>query len=232
MNSTNSLTARLMSRSGLNPIDPTLPPVHNMRIITLNPDMTDAEKYLHAARKALRTLEGANTDANRKALYTAMSALEGSEVQYFATRYIGKDRPTILQGWKTHFSAKVDALLAAAELRRTNLVGGNGNPELLIDAIDLSTGIAQTLKAFDELHANPRDFPRVSRQEWDAVAHDMTGQVQDVRDLDTQARARVQNQLTQPELDVMQECVTDAEHCLVLFKLLVKNKREVPVAML
>lgn len=106
MNPTNSLTARLMSRSGLNPIDPTLPPVHNMRLITLSADMTPAEKHLHAARKALSQLEEAR--ATKKSfvtiksmsnnLYIAMDNLAWAEEKYFARSKLGYYKP-VLHGW-------------------------------------------------------------------------------------------------------------------------------------
>lgn len=59
-----SLTKRLMSCSGLNPVDPMLPPVHSMRMVTLKEPLTKAEVQLHNARLKLRNLE--TTDSEEK----------------------------------------------------------------------------------------------------------------------------------------------------------------------
>jgi len=92
-----SLTARIMSRSGLNPVDPTLPPVHNMRMVYLKEPFGDAEVALHDARVALENLE--NGTGNAEDLYLAMMKLEVKEQDYFATRYFGRNK-TVLKGWK------------------------------------------------------------------------------------------------------------------------------------
>lgn len=92
-----SLTARIMSRSGLNPVDPTLPPVHNMRMVYLKEPFGDAEEALHDARVALENLE--NGTGRAKDLYMAMIELELKEQDYFATRYFGRNK-TVLKGWK------------------------------------------------------------------------------------------------------------------------------------
>lgn len=72
--SLNSLTARLVSRSRLNPVDPTLPPVHNMRMVCLKKEFSDAEEALHEARVVLEALEERNGTA--AVLYSAMVKLE------------------------------------------------------------------------------------------------------------------------------------------------------------
>lgn len=223
-----SLTARLMSRSGLNPVDPTLPPVHNMRIITLNPDMTDAEKNLHAARKALRTLEGANTDANKQALYRAMAALEGSEVQYFATRYIGKERPAILQGWKTHFTDKVDALVAAAATRVNNhRTSGTAGVRETVTRTD---AIAKSLKDFDNFRTKPRQDQIYRRPVYKEAVDKMATAVYQIQN--SHALAIAEAGITGPEEGAINDSLRDARQCLILMDLLKDNKRELPVSMI
>ena len=106
-----SLTARLLSRTGLNPVKPTFPPIHNMRVVHLKKDLTDAEKFLHEARKALDQLQQAqkihasnpnhqNIKSAKLFLYDAMQKLQRSEADYFATKYIGRDNKTVLEGWE------------------------------------------------------------------------------------------------------------------------------------
>lgn len=91
-----SLTARLMSRSGLSPADPTLPPVQNMRVVNLKEEFGAAEIALHEARVALKNLE--DSSGTEAALYTAMAKLEVRERDYFATRYFGRNK-AVLKGW-------------------------------------------------------------------------------------------------------------------------------------
>ena len=67
---------------GLDPSNPLLPPVHNLRMIYLKEPLTPAEKKLHAARVALRELKKTNNPPNRTKLYTAMAELQGSESDY------------------------------------------------------------------------------------------------------------------------------------------------------
>lgn len=105
-----SLTSRFLSRTGLNPANPTLPPVHNMRMVYLREPLTEAEKDLHIARKAHKALEvgqaslkadpaaNVNIQALSTDLYDAMFNLEEREQEHFQRRYIVDNRPAI-QGW-------------------------------------------------------------------------------------------------------------------------------------
>lgn len=96
-----SLTARIMSRSGLSPVDPTLPPVHNVRMVYLKEPYGKAEQDLHEARVALQAFEtsgGAEKDKDK--LYKAMANLEERERDYYANRYFGRNK-AILEGWNT-----------------------------------------------------------------------------------------------------------------------------------
>jgi len=105
---------------GLDPSNPLLPPVHNLRMIYLKEPLTPAEKKLHAARVALRELKKTNNPPNRTKLYTAMAELQGSESDYFARRYIGRKNQAVLHGWNNegkqkHFTAKIDILFTEAQ---------------------------------------------------------------------------------------------------------------------
>lgn len=95
------LTKKLIFRSGLNPTNPLLPPIHNVRMVILQKGLTQAAKDLHDARLALEALENNSTPTNRTALYSAMDKLEKQERSYLATRYFGHNKP-VLQGWKQH----------------------------------------------------------------------------------------------------------------------------------
>ena len=112
---------------GLDPSNPLLPPVHNLRMIYLKEPLTPAEKHLHAARVALRELKKTNNPTNRTNLYEAMAKLQGSESDYFARRYIGRKNQVVLHGWNNegkqkHFTEKVDDLMnkARAHLAKAN----------------------------------------------------------------------------------------------------------------
>lgn len=130
-----SLTSRLMSRSGLNAANPTLPPVHNMRVVHLKEPFEEAEIHLHDARVALRDL-GIAQDAQKpqseidtaaQALYTAMEKLQTSEADYFASRYFGRDK-SVLKGW-THdhkqkqLKTRIAELFKAEVNRREKITG-------------------------------------------------------------------------------------------------------------
>lgn len=144
-----SLTKRLMSRSGLNPVDPTLPPVHNLRMVHLD-EKLDVE--LHEARGALHALEQsqkaplyaatatapafdqtaktAAINAAKTALITAMKALQASEQDYFANRYLRRGQKPVLVGWhgkekQDIFTAYLAKLKAAADAQVTK-VGFSG----------------------------------------------------------------------------------------------------------
>ncbi|AAK14429.1 unnamed protein product [Ectocarpus sp. 4 AP-2014] len=232
------LTARLMSRSGLsaagrppahstpmikagiglNPSKPLLPPVHNLRMIYLKEPLTDAEKDLHAARVALKLLETADNDVNRKALYKAMAKLQGKEAQYFATRYIGRGKPQILRGWKTHyFSVKVGELLHKSVMRHTS------THQDAIDAADGTYYAAEDLRDMDTEALKPNPQPKA----WfDAGRTDIETQIASIEGV-------ILNKTTMDVHDIasLNDSLQDAKNILRLAKL-VDNVREVPYDML
>ena len=109
---------------GLDPSNPLLPPVHNLRMIYLKEPLTPAEKHLHAARVALRELKKTNNPPNRTKLYEAMAKLQGSESDVFARRYIARKNQVVLHGWNTegkqeHFKRKITQLITKAHVHLT-----------------------------------------------------------------------------------------------------------------
>jgi hypothetical protein len=70
------LTQRFWVRSGLNHAHPLLPPVHNVRVVHLREELTDADIDLHNARVALKKLEAAGPGGDTSELYTAMWKLQ------------------------------------------------------------------------------------------------------------------------------------------------------------
>lgn len=66
------LTKDVWSQIGINPANALLPPMHNLGVIFLREELTEAESDLHAARVALKKLEAAGPGGDTSDLYTAM----------------------------------------------------------------------------------------------------------------------------------------------------------------
>ena len=106
-NNMDSLTARVISTSGLSRVYPLLPPVHNIGMIYLKEPFGDAEILLHEARVALDKFEESDIPANKDALYDAMAKLEVKEAHYFGTTRFGFNKPMFV-GWRKElFKAKI-----------------------------------------------------------------------------------------------------------------------------
>ncbi|CAM9810119.1 unnamed protein product, partial [Ectocarpus sp. 8 AP-2014] len=97
------LTKNIWSQIGVNPADALLPPVHNLGMIILREELTEAESDLHAARVALKTLEEAGASGDTRDLYTAMWKLQKKEQAYFARRYLQTNK-AVLRGWHNQVS--------------------------------------------------------------------------------------------------------------------------------
>ena len=104
------LTKKLMGRLGLTPGQSQLPPVNNLRMVTLQKDISEGEKDLHKARLRLQDLQAAleNPSTNNQAsiinltasLHDAMYKLQAREQDYFAmTHFTGEKNKPILDGW-------------------------------------------------------------------------------------------------------------------------------------
>ena len=103
------LTKKLMGRLGLTPGQSQLPPVNKLRMVTLQSDLSEGEKDLHAARLLLERLQAALEVPTRVpatiegltlGLHEAMYKLQARERDYFAmTRFSGNKNKQILDGW-------------------------------------------------------------------------------------------------------------------------------------
>lgn len=221
-----SLTKRLLSGSGLSPTNPVLPPVHNMRLVTLQEPLTDAEKDLHAARKALRLLETSDSDVNRKALYKAMAKLQGRESQYFASRYIGRDKPRVLQGWKTHFTDKVQEMhkIAVTYYERTLDQSIHSYHQKTVAATGFCNA-ATILRGMNNARQwkqkPPRDF-------YDSGRENITDHLRDIQE----AKDLAKDSLDIIDLHVMDLCLKHTENILKLANLVSDNSPEVPYDLL
>lgn len=89
-----SLTAMLMTTSGLSRANSLLPPENNVRMVHLKKPFEKADIALHEARVALKNVEDKTGTAHQ--LYTAMAKRQTSET-YFSTRCFGRDG-SILKG--------------------------------------------------------------------------------------------------------------------------------------
>ena len=161
-----SLTARLMSRSGLNRADPTVPPTQNVRMVTLKEKYGPAEKALHDARAALEALRYAQKNSPdtvvnqvKWELYEAMEELQGREADFFASRYFGSGNKEILKGWKVDwkhdkFAGRIDRLETGA-LNRVTQAATLGREARM--AASISLGLVRRLQAMDQAWgAHPR----------------------------------------------------------------------------
>ncbi|CAN0413340.1 unnamed protein product [Ectocarpus sp. 8 AP-2014] len=203
---------------GLNSSNPLLPPVHNLRMIYLKEPFGDAEKDLHAARVALKALETTNDDATRKALYRAMEKLQGKESHYFATRYIGRDKPLVLSGWKTHFfSHKAHDLYKKSSIRY--YFPPSGIHQDAIDAAQMSFWAAEDLRDMNQESLKP--FPRpkawfdVQRRRIDMIIASIEQVIQNT------------NTTSNDDITFMNESLANAK-IIQRLALRVDNVREVP----
>ena len=239
-----TLTARLMARSGLsnaarpparstpmvkagiglNPSNPLLPPVHNVRMIYLKEPFGDAEKDLHAARVALKALETTNDPATRKALYKAMAKLQGKESHYFATKYIGRDKPLVLSGWNTLFTDKVKELAQSA-VRRLLVYQSDA---LVSPSARESDAITILLSEMNRDRLDPKkwNLPRARYE------NDLAKIKTKVATIDAVRQTMTIGSHTRPQSNAINRSFHEAEQCARLAKLLVDNVRIVPPDMM
>ena len=123
------LTKKLMGRLGLTPGQSQLPPVNNLRMVTLQKDISEGEKYLHEARLRLQDLQAAlevtGSDPSlildlTISLHDAMYKLQAREQDYFAmTRFTGEKNKRILDGWTGVGRQQQQALLVKEILKQS-----------------------------------------------------------------------------------------------------------------
>ena len=209
-------TPMIKAGIGLDPSNPLLPPVHNLRMIYLKEPLTKAEKDLHAARVALKTLETDNTPDKRKILYKAMAKLQGRESQYFATRYIGRDKPVVLKGWNTHFSDKVQELLEEAH----QIASTHAGDAQLVDPTEVGFEIADMVKQTDDARLDPK-LRHLPRKDYEKAIGFIKIRLTYINAVDISS-------FTPAQKDVMESIKKIADPCYKLAELLVDNVREVP----
>lgn len=195
--------------------------MHNVRLVTLTHPLTGAENDLHAARKALRLLETSDSDVNRKALYKAMAKLQGTESQYFASRYIGRDKPRVLQGWKTHFTDKVQEMYTIAVTYYDRTL------DQTIHSYDQKTRMAASFCVDCAVQLREMNYARLqkpgsSRHIYDHRRKNITDK-QDIRELKDLATGFDVN-----DLRVMDMCIKHAQNIAKLADLIEDNNPEVP----
>lgn len=236
-----SLTKRLMSRSGLNPVDPTLPPVNNMRMVYLDEKYDGAEQALHEARVALDKLEKAqkipnnqsNVDNAAGIVYDKMAALEVKERDYFARRYFGRDKG-VLRDWNVDrkqllFTQKIADLISDAADRNDD-ANNNGLYQPAKDAAATSETACAALDGMDKRWYDP-----VSRNR-KTVTPNFGNNPQDIDTAITTIRTNLDAVLTiQPESPMKQASIIsvraslrDAEICQRLAQLVMNNRWDLP----
>ena len=219
-----SLTARLMSTSGLSRTDPLLPPVSNMRMVHLKQPFGPAEKDLHEARVALKKLEDGSGTTNT--LYMAMAKLEGKEQDYFARRYFGRDR-AILKGWnvgwkQNEFKKKITSFVSFAKSHE-GLSSGHGTEAK--KAAGLAHDVANKLEAM-----NNKWYPSGSARIPSPPAGldaDLAGIDTAVNDIRATLRA-AEGSVSTVALVSIKTSLRTAENCQRLARLVKQNRWDLP----
>ncbi|CAM9115678.1 unnamed protein product [Ectocarpus sp. 8 AP-2014] len=225
-----SLTKRLMSRSGLNPVDPTLPPVHNMRMVYLKEEFGDAEEALHEARLALESVQaGGLTDP----LYAAMAKLEVSERDYFARRYFGSNK-AVLKGWNVDwkqrlFKDKITELSTAASARPASALS------LDQTARNAATACAFAYSSLKEMNNQWFPYANASGDRLTTTPNFGT-RPQSIIDRIAVIRTNLNTALALPDTDATKQAsvssvrasLRDAEICQRLAQLVMNNRWDLP----
>ncbi|AAK14444.1 unnamed protein product [Ectocarpus sp. 4 AP-2014] len=233
-----SLTARLMSRAGLNPVDPKLPPVHNMRMVYLKEQFGAAEEALHDARLALEDLrdvqetkpyDQTKVDAAANLLYDAMAKLAVKERDYFASRYFGRDK-AVLKGWNVDRKQELFAKFID-DLR--NKASGRLRPNMFshMDVQNAAVYCSQACVALEQMNnlwysggvAIPSnrltDTPDFGKRQ--RVINQRLGQIQ------TNLRS-IMASGTQRDIITIKSCLRDAEICQRLARLVASDRWDLP----
>ena len=155
---------------------PSLPPLHNLRVLSLDQPLKSAEIELHNARIALEELvDGCERglgrryiETRRKALGNAMAVLETREREYFKTRYMSNKR--CLLGWcVANASAKTaakkkQALAKLANNLTTFRVKGISKVDARLQRIKVEIK-ASVEKQKDDLASIRREVERLEHEE-------------------------------------------------------------------
>ena len=215
-----SLTARLMSTSGLSRADPLLPPVSNMRMVHLKQPFGDAEIALHEARVALDTFEKSDTATNKRALYDAMAKLEVKEADYFGKTRFGFKKPMFV-GWrKDLFNAKIREMAISTKARQTNATKADGSGSVidtLYDTALFSAKLCAEAWTKIKLHALTRNLDFFSTKVTDIE-----------RVLEAISRLPTSDPKRQPSLAIIADSLRDTKACQRLASLIAKDQWVLP----
>lgn len=177
-----SLTKRLLSTSGLNPTDPLLPPVQNLRMVYLKEPFGDAEIALHEARLAL---ESVNAGGSPTPLYAAMAKLEVKERDYFARRYFGRNKP-LLKGWNVEWKQqllvrKINNLLKQSA-EHAEIVGGKNRTNLVAgyhhNALDAANTCVRACVKLEDMNNRYYNNPQPTSQQLESDLGFIRGSVE------------------------------------------------------
>lgn len=216
-----SLTARLMSTSGLSRADPLLPPVHNMRMVYLKEPFGDAEILLHNARVALDNFEKSDTAGNKRALYDAMAKLEVREAHYFGTRRFGFKKPLFV-GWRKElFKAKIREMVISTTARQTKATKTDGSGTVIDTlhslALSCAASCAEAWRRINNVFGR-----RGSTQYISARVTDIENYLRAISRLPTSDPKR------QPSLAIIADCLRDIKACQRLDRLIQKDQWVLP----
>lgn len=214
-----SLTARLMSTSGLSRADPLLPPVNNVRMVHLKEPFEEADIFLHEARVALDDLEKSDTPVNKRALYEAMTKLEIKEADYFGTRRFGFKEPMFV-GWRKElFLAKIREMQTKAADRVTNATKTDG-----------SGGVVDTLhpQARNAARRCAEVWARIPGRPWQRTTYIDT-RIKDIESLLSFVQGLNRSDARfQPSLQSIGNSLRDAKACQRLASLIAKDQYILP----
>ncbi|CAN0572863.1 unnamed protein product [Ectocarpus sp. 12 AP-2014] len=231
-----SLTARLMSRAGLNPVDPTLPPVHNLRMVYLKEEFGAAEEALYDARLALEDLQvfqkatpynQTDVDAAAELLYDAMAKLAVKERDYFANRYFGRDK-AVLKGWNVDRKQElfIDFIEDLWDDARQRVSASTPGSDVMRAA--LSCVLACTaLQEMNDLWYRGMAIPTNRRTDMP----DFGKRQQNINERLVQIRTSLRSVMAsgnQRDIITIKSCLRDAEICQRLARLVASNRWDLP----
>ncbi len=234
-----TLTRRLMASAGIDPTAPLLPPVHNIRMVRLKEELSDADILLHNARIAVKDLEDARNaplpaaqiQVRTEALYDRMALLEKREQDYFARRYIGHDK-AVLKGWLVDRKQRIFNRLVAdlstganARVRQFNTIPNQAN--FVKQANIASAGACATARQMNERwyprgrthlprSLNPPDFGDLQER--------LNGYVTQTRNIEHQYREVATDQ----QRVLVQDALRNAKKAQRFAQLITNNTRDIP----
>lgn len=237
-----SLTARLLSRSGINRRDPTVPPTQNMRMVVLKEKYGKAEIELNKARRALADLQHVQKTDPRNdlrieqaatVLYRAMERLTGREADFFASRYFGSGNKKVLQGWQGDwkrgmFNQKLSDLYNRL-VDRNNEITGNNLSMLSQEAWRHTNRSATVMRMMMQLwYPNGENRPRrTTTPDFGEDPKIFDNSISKIKAELTKALAG-QNGSTRADVASIRESLSDAQTFQRLGHLIMKNRWDLP----